>query len=162
MRYWVEQAKSPAPCPLSLLFADDGSLEGRTDTGLFNASYTADGQALSISDVEWTQDSPSACQRKLDAWLPRVQKFDVQGMRLWLSADSGAREFETQDVAAGTLAPLLIGLTESHARRVVTTNGLQFRVTEVDGQTQPQTLDFRNDRINVAVASGRVTSASVG
>lgn len=56
----------------------------------------------------------------------------------------------------------LIGLTEDEAQAKVEGAGWVFRVLERDGESFPATADYREDRVNVTVAEGVVTAATMG
>jgi ribosomal protein S12 methylthiotransferase accessory factor YcaO len=52
----------------------------------------------------------------------------------------------------------LVGLDEDAAAAHAGTHGATLRVIERDAEVLAMTMDFRGDRINVAVAGGRVTA----
>ena len=52
----------------------------------------------------------------------------------------------------------LAGLDEEAAGEHARAHGGIVRVIERDGQPLPMTMDYREDRVNVAVADGRVTA----
>lgn len=58
---------------------------------------------------------------------------------------------------------LLVGQTESGAEQAATAEGWGFRVVRRDGEDLPMTMDYRPDRVNVAVEDGVVTEiVSIG
>ncbi|HWS58234.1 MAG TPA: hypothetical protein VN257_06815, partial [Actinotalea sp.] len=59
-------------------------------------------------------------------------------------------------------AEALVGLTEEEAVTVAAENGYTTRVIERDGEPQPATSDYREDRVNLAVEDGEVTAATLG
>lgn len=52
----------------------------------------------------------------------------------------------------------LVGLDEDAAASHAAGRGGVVRVIERDGQSLPMTMDFREDRMNVVVADGRITA----
>jgi len=70
---------------------------------------------------------------------------------------------ETIDALANntTFAHTLIGLDYAEAQRRATAAGYSTRVTGRDGTPFPVTQDWREDRINVWVTDGKVTSARI-
>jgi len=52
----------------------------------------------------------------------------------------------------------LVGLDEDAAAAHAAEHGGLVRVIERDGQSLPMTMDFREDRMNVVVADGRITA----
>ncbi|MEM7141659.1 MAG: YbaY family lipoprotein [Actinomycetota bacterium] len=63
---------------------------------------------------------------------------------------------------ADALAASVVGMSEADARSTLSAAGFTPRVTLLDGEPQPGNLDFRVDRINLEIADGVVTGASVG
>ena len=60
-------------------------------------------------------------------------------------------------------AAVLVGLTEAEAHDAAAEHGWTVRVARLDGEDQPLTMDFREDRVNVEITDGKVTSiVSVG
>ena len=58
---------------------------------------------------------------------------------------------------------LLVGQTESAAEQAATAEGWGFRVVRRNGEDLPMTMDYRPDRVNVAVEDGVVTElVSIG
>ncbi len=56
----------------------------------------------------------------------------------------------------------VVGSSEADAREAIVAAGCVMRVATRDGVSHPLTMDFRSNRINVAVDDGVVTAASVG
>jgi hypothetical protein len=56
----------------------------------------------------------------------------------------------------------LVGVPEDEAVAAIEEAGWQARVVERDGEPFPATMDYREDRINLVVAGGLVTEATVG
>lgn len=66
------------------------------------------------------------------------------------------------DAATALDVAALVGLTEAEAVEVIETSGFVARVVERDGEVFPATMDYREDRVNLVVAAGLVTSATIG
>jgi hypothetical protein len=56
----------------------------------------------------------------------------------------------------------LVGMTEEEARKRTNDEHMLFRVAERDGQRQGRTIDWRTDRITVAIENGVVSRAHIG
>lgn len=56
----------------------------------------------------------------------------------------------------------LIGMDATDASDLSKQFGYRFRITSSDGVPRVVTRDFRPDRVNVAVVSGKVVSADIG
>jgi len=56
----------------------------------------------------------------------------------------------------------LIGMSEEEARKRVNDESMLFRVAERDGTRQGRTIDWRTDRVTVAVENGIVQRAHIG
>lgn len=56
----------------------------------------------------------------------------------------------------------LVGLTEDDAKAKILTAGMKCRVRNRDGQAFMGTCDFRMDRVNLSIDSGKVTNATIG
>ena len=167
LRNWTATVRDPLrECRLSLQFQVQGNVSGSTTAGSIFGKYRADGANVTMYDIDLNPRSAAspACGRRVVAQLGRVVGFSVKGMRLALYSEGMTSPIvmSTEDVAASTMAPALVGLSEGFAERVVTTNDLEFRVAAVDGQERPLLLDFRSWRINVRVNAGIVTQAYVG
>jgi hypothetical protein len=58
---------------------------------------------------------------------------------------------------------VLVGLTEAEAHDAAAEHGWTVRVARLDGEDQPLTMDFRENRVNVEITDGKVTGVvSVG
>ena len=80
--------------------------------------------------------------------------------------DGTTAEGSVPDSSLPTLdsaADVLVGLTEAEAHDAAAEHGWTVRVARLDGEDQPLTMDFREDRVNVEITDGTVTSiVSVG
>lgn len=56
----------------------------------------------------------------------------------------------------------VVGLTVAQAEEWARNHGYTVRVVEEDGTSNPGTMDFRTDRINVTVTAGVITAAKIG
>ena len=58
---------------------------------------------------------------------------------------------------------VLVGLTEAEAHDAAAEHGWTVRVARLDGEDQPLTMGFREDRVNVEITDGTVASVvSIG
>ncbi|MDO8364897.1 MAG: hypothetical protein Q7V88_18550 [Actinomycetota bacterium] len=65
---------------------------------------------------------------------------------------------ETVLIDADEAARLLVGLSFDEAGKVAEEQGWSVRVTTLDGESQPVTMDLRTDRVNVSVVDGVITA----
>ena len=56
----------------------------------------------------------------------------------------------------------LVGLTEDEATKVAESNGWIVRISSRDGEEFQLTMDYLANRVNLAIADGKVTGVSVG
>lgn len=56
----------------------------------------------------------------------------------------------------------LVGMTEQDAMKRVNDESMLFRVAERDGNRQGRTIDWRTDRVTVAIANGVIERAHIG
>lgn len=56
----------------------------------------------------------------------------------------------------------LAGATKEEARSAAEREGLKFRVRKEDGRAFVGTCDYRRDRVNVEIESGKVVRAWLG
>jgi hypothetical protein len=73
---------------------------------------------------------------------------------------SGEETGEMEQTEA--FAETVVGMTADEAQAATEAAGYTYRVVEIDGEPQAVTLDYRIDRVNVALEDDVVTSASVG
>lgn len=66
----------------------------------------------------------------------------------------------TEPTEASSLEPL-VGSTIEDFTNAAEAAGWEVRVSEIDGQAQPGTMDYRTDRVNVAVTTGADGSQTV-
>jgi hypothetical protein len=85
-----------------------------------------------------------------------------------LRGDNADPEYDWQQKADAMMAIVsayaqqLIGFEEDYAQSCVAETDFGWRVTERDGELFPVTMDYRPDRINVAIRGGVVAEATVG
>lgn len=56
----------------------------------------------------------------------------------------------------------LIGMDESAAETSIREANLTFRIMKQDEENMMGTMDFRDDRVNLEVADGKIVSANIG
>jgi hypothetical protein len=66
------------------------------------------------------------------------------------------------DPADPTNPSSYVGMTIEAASERATTAGIPNRVTQIDGESQPATLDYLPERLNFAIEKGIVVSVSKG
>lgn len=69
------------------------------------------------------------------------------------AGDTGDTGDTSEEVSVAGLDEL-IGATIDDFTAAAEAEGLTVRVTEIDGESQPVTMDYRTDRVNVAVVTG--------
>lgn len=55
-----------------------------------------------------------------------------------------------------------VGKTIEEARKTAISNGVDFRITMVNGEATMSTADLRSDRVNVSVVDGMVDGVHLG
>ena len=61
-----------------------------------------------------------------------------------------------------TFRDSIVGLDVDDAKRAVESAGYTWRIGTIDGQPQPVTMDYRDDRLTFTVDGGVVTDATWG
>ncbi len=56
----------------------------------------------------------------------------------------------------------LVGLEQSEAESKITTENMVCRVVAQDDKTFTRTMDYRTDRVNLAIKDGKVVEAKIG
>lgn len=77
-------------------------------------------------------------------------------------AGEPAAKQSAEPTSAGIIAPRLVGASEAEAKAIAQDAGFAVRVTSRDNAKFPSTMDYREDRLNLAVEDGIVKSATVG
>ena len=102
-----------------------------------------------------------AGQRIVAAGLQRAAEHVAVGHGAEYRAPVGgryARTMAAEPRAAGVGRRTSSGSTRTPPRRTRRSTAALVRVIERDGQPLPMTMDFREDRMNVVVADGRITA----
>lgn len=163
LRTWTgDRVPALEGCDVELTFESGGMVMGAVEGERFGGEYRTDGERLTVELAPGA--SGGRCQAAMSDVLAGTTKYKVEGRRLMLQTRGSDEpvEFVTDNSSASTLAPSLIGLSDSYAKRVVETNGLGYRVAEIDGEGQMLTMDYSTSRINVKVRSGVVIAADIG
>lgn len=84
-----------------------------------------------------------------------------------MDAGHGESSGETEDPAMANgeilaFAETLIGMDTEEAQAATEEAGYTYRVVSIDGEPQAVTLDYRLDRINVALEDDVVTEVTIG
>jgi hypothetical protein len=89
-----------------------------------------------------------------------------QGSSSGSSAGSSGQAAPDQTVSdqivSDKMVSALVGLSESEAAAMAKDKGWELRVVSRDGEDFMVTQDYKTDRVNITVKSGKVTKASVG
>jgi hypothetical protein len=93
-------------------------------------------------------------QPEADA-LPEVPAEEPP-VELPVSPGDSGEVTEPKESPVSPAVPELVGLPEDEAADVAAAAGLEMRVTERDGEALAATMDYREDRVNVAVDGGVV------
>ena len=75
---------------------------------------------------------------------------------------SSTEEPMMDDAKVEQVAASVVGMSEDDAVKAIEAAGYTSRVVERDGKSFPVTMDVRGDRINLTIADGKVTKATVG
>lgn len=155
----VVHIRDPHPS-LEQLWAHDGTV------WLLPAySFASDDQGIySVIAVEaaylLTGDAEPAPEPAVDTPLPMPDTVATDNV------EPGTSDDATTDTGATTASPAemdLTGLTVDEATRVAEQSGWSVRVVREDGVDLAVTMDFRENRMNVAVVDGLVTElVSIG
>jgi ABC-type glycerol-3-phosphate transport system substrate-binding protein len=91
----------------------------------------------------------------------------VAGLALGTSAcassSSGTAGSSTAPSPTSTVPnEAVVGMTQAQAEAWAKDHGFTVRVASVDGQPNPLTMDYRQDRINITLQNGTITSATIG
>lgn len=112
--------------------------------------YTPRYSVVAIPD-EYIQESvPTAAGEAVAVPEPAV--VGVSGGSVTASTDGAVVDAEA----------LFVGQTEDEAAVTAKANGLEVRVVERDGEEFAVTMDYRTDRVNIAVTDDKVTFAYIG
>ena len=89
-------------------------------------------------------------------------KAGAQEVLGYVPADQAGSSTDVQGAAGGedinALAGTLVGMSAADAETATTDAGFTFRVTSVDGEPKPVTMDYREDRINAEVEDDKVVT----
>jgi hypothetical protein len=77
-------------------------------------------------------------------------------------SDSQAEDTEAIVAETEEFAATLVGTSAEEAEAAADAAGVTYRVVMVDGEPRAVTLDYRPDRVNVAIEDDVVTEATVG
>lgn len=113
--------------------------------------------SITIDEVPRGRCAPGAA-----SFLQSVTSYAISQRVLTLSSDSSKIRLRSTRASAFTVAPSLVGLTSSYARRLAEGSGLRYVEETIDGVGQVVTSDLRQDRIRVSVENGIIVSVRVG
>jgi heat shock protein HslJ len=159
----------------------DGRMAGQAPVNTYSASYELHDGGITLGPVVSTkmagEAEAMAAEDAYFAGLAEVSGIEVYPEELILTADGGAiltyapdqhgdqgggGDMDEETAAAQALADTLVGMPADEAQSAAEEAGYTFRVLAEDGVNNAVTSDYRPDRINVEIESGKVTKVSVG
>lgn len=157
-------------------FTED-SMAGQAPVNTYSTSYQVEGNQIEFGPVAATmmagEPQATSAEGAYFALLSTVTGFEQTAEELILTAgeepvlmfqagtpavDPAADEL----AATQAVADSVVGLTLVEAKKTVEDAGMTLRVTSKDGTMLPATMDYRTDRVNVALVDGSVESVTVG
>ena len=182
---WALTASSVSSADLGNLgitadfFADQ--MSGQAPVNSYFADYTTEGEKITFGEIGATkmagEPALAAAETAYFELLGTVTTFVLTPEKLTLKAGEqealsyvpASQAGSSTDVqgASGTqdinaLAGTLVGLSAEEAEKATTDAQFVFRVTSVDGEPRPVTMDYREDRINAEVEDGEVVRVTIG
>lgn len=85
-----------------------------------------------------------------------------QGSSSGSSGQTAPDQIVSDQIVSDKMVSALVGLSESEAAATAKDKGWELRVVSRDGEDFMVTQDYKTDRVNITVKSGKVTKASVG
>jgi hypothetical protein len=76
--------------------------------------------------------------------------------------ESSKQEDQVAPLGDPTKPESYLGLDEATAARLADSGGVPWRIIEVDGEPRPATMDLRPERMNFAMAKGKVIRVTQG
>ena len=151
----------------------DGHMAGQAPVNRYTASYTIDGETITLGPVAGTRmagpDDAMAAEAAYFALLVTVTGFHLDGDELALLAgEKPVLEYEKRDPVNDQLATTqkfaetLVGMKTADAQKKAEDAGYTFRIVEEDGVPKAVTADLQPKRVNATVEKGVVTAATAG
>jgi heat shock protein HslJ len=156
-------------------------MSGQAPVNSYFTDYTTEGESITFGPIGSTMMAGDPKLMSAEAayfeLLGTVTAFAMTPEKLTLKAgeqvvlsyvpaDQAGSSTDVQSAAGGqdinALAGTLVGLSVTEAEKATTDAGFTFRVTSVDGQPKPVTMDYREDRINAEVESDKVVRVTIG
>jgi len=157
-------------------------MSGQAPVNTYFTDYTTEGTTIEFGEIGSTRmaGEPALMTAETAYFeaLGTVSSFELTPEKLTLkSADAPVLGFVPSDQAGsssdveGTIeegqdindfAGTLVGMSVDDAEAATTEAGFEFRVVSVDGEERPVTMDYRPDRVNVAVEDDKVVRVTVG
>lgn len=155
-------------------FAEQMSGQGPVNS--YFTDYTVEGESIDFGEVGSTRMAGAPAMMEAETayfeLLGTVTSFELSADELVLKADSQeVLTYAAADPAAdagngsgdiNALAGTLVGMAVTEAEKATTDAGFVFRVTSVDGDPRPVTMDYREDRINAEVEDDKVVRVTIG
>ena len=158
-------------------FAEQMSGQGPVNN--YFTDYTVEGESIDFGEIGSTRMAGEPAMMEAETayfeLLGTVTSFELSGDELVLKADAqevltyvaADQAGSSTDVEGATgdinaLAGTLVGMEVAAAEKATTDAGFVFRVTSVDGDPRPVTMDYREDRINAEVEDDKVVRVTIG
>lgn len=152
----------------------DGTMSGKGPVNRYSASYEVSGDQITLGPVSGTKMAGDAEAMEAEgayfALLSTVTAFHQDGDQLVLMAEeapvltfqAAGANVAPDEQATQAVADSVVGKSAADAEKAVTAAGLTYRVISEDGKSLPATMDYRPDRVNVALVDDKVESVTVG
>ncbi len=160
-------------------FAEQMSGQGPVNS--YFSDYTVEGSSIEFGEIGSTRmaGEPALMEAETAYFelLGTVTSFELAGDKLLLKAeeqevlsyvpaDQAGSSTDVQGASGSAdinaLAGTLVGMAVADAEKATTDAGFTFRVTSVDGEPNPVTMDYREDRINAEVEDDKVVRVTIG
>jgi heat shock protein HslJ len=156
-------------------------MSGQAPVNSYFADYTTEGEKIEFGAIGSTmmagEPKLMSAETAYFELLGTVTTFVLTPEKLALKAgeqevlgfvpaDQAGSSTDVQGATGGedinALAGTLAGLSLADAEKATTDAGFTFRVTSVDGEPGPVTMDYREDRINAEVEDDKVVRVTIG
>lgn len=160
-------------------FADQ--MSGQAPVNRYFTDYTTEGDSIEFGEIGSTMMAGDPALMTAESayfeLLGTVTAFTLTPEKLTLKAgaqevlayvpaDQAGSSTDVQSAAGGedinALAGTLVGMSVAEAEKATTDAGFTFRITSVDGEPKPVTMDYREDRINAEVEDDEVVRVTIG
>jgi heat shock protein HslJ len=152
-------------------------MSGQAPVNSYFTDYTTEGEKIRFGEIGSTMMAGDpklmAAETAYFQLLGSVTSFVLTPEKLTFKAGAqevlgyvpAAQAGSSTDPSGGdinALAGTLVGMSLADAEKATTDAGFTFRVTSVDGEPKPVTMDYREDRINAEVEADKVVRVTIG